>query len=117
MTYWVEWRGYVRGHDGRIDPQDDTLRAFLSVLTAKFCQHSDLSHPAVISYDGNLELTCVVSASTRGQAVDVARAAFDECLEQVKAISKLPHSDHPSWSAYELEYSTEPTEVRELVGV
>jgi hypothetical protein len=113
-AYWVQWRGGVARRDGQpFDPSDESLTAYLSVLTAALSQRSDLDHPAVAVANARVWLTSSVRAPSEGVAVDKVKVAFTEVLATF-GNGSLPASEHRSWSVFTLE--SEPTVVREFVA-
>lgn len=112
--YWVQWQGYIVDEQGnRVSPDDTRVPAFLAVVAARLRQDPRAEESGVL-FDGTVRFSVAVETETKGAAVDLAWAIFQECVKKAGGSSEFPEGDHPSWSVQEIEGS--PTEVRLLTA-
>ena len=101
--FWVRWIGTIAPQAGEFDSTNPHMRAFLRALSLEFARHKVLDQPAVVCPgDGSISLASVVEAADSGDAVNKARAAFEEAILSAGGTANIPDGEDPSWNVKEL---------------
>lgn len=110
----MRWSGKLVDSEGNPAPLGPELKMFLRAMGTEFSARDELAETAVVAPgDSAIALSAVIKAEDEGSAVNLARNAFEEIIEQAGGKANLPDGAHHSWSVKELVKLIE-AEVREL---